>query len=310
MTTLKSKLLRAFFVIIGLLFLVNIGSFLLHFIIVEKYKAVSDRMVAEYALVNAVPELIAAYNSRFQSTNINEEVENNKILAAKETITEKINFLDTNIIDPNSRSSYLGLKNTIAAVVEEVDGGLAELESGNITGTSVRYEEANKKFLFAKENGNKLLFSELSYIESTQKEIDNIYYVTSLVNSFIVIVVGLSSIVYAFRFANKITFPLRKLTTIAEEVATGNMQSIFDQALLERNDEIGTLSRSYSVMLTKLTSNISELDASNKKFKKISEENIKKNTELEEMNKFMVNRELRMIELKKKIKEYEAKIIS
>lgn len=307
MSTLKGKLLRTFFFIIGVLSFTSIGLFLIHFVVVEKYKAISDNMVTEYALINSVSDLIASYNSRFRNTSINEASENEKIEETKQIISQKITFLDAHIVDQTSQAIYLGLKNTIADVTKEIDNGLNELMEGDVTDASLHYQAANKKYAFVKENGNKLISSELAYAQSIQEKIDSVYKTSSILGVFILVLAISGSIVYAFRFSNKVATPLRKLTTIAEEVAEGNMKVGLNQELLDRSDEIGRLSRSYSIMLTKLIKNISELDTSNKDLKEISQAMTMKNAELEKLNEYMVNRELKMIELKKLVKEYQEK---
>jgi nitrogen fixation/metabolism regulation signal transduction histidine kinase len=211
-------------------------------------------------------------------------------------------FLDSHIVNKESQASYIGLKNTIADVVTEVDNGLRALSEGGVKDASVHYEAANKKYLFVKENGNKLIFYELSYAESIQGKIDSIYQVSTIIGVFLLLVAIGGSTIYAFRFANKVALPLRKLTKTAEQVASGDMELTLSQELLDRTDEIGRLARSYKVMLMKLASNISELDASNKNLKKVSGDMTAKNAELEKLNEYMVNRELKMIELKKEIR--------
>ena len=307
MSTLKGKLLRTFFFIIGVLSATSIGLFLIHFIVVEQYKAISDNMVTEYTLINSVSDLIVSYNSRYRNTNINETSENEKINEVKRLLNEQMAFLDTRIVDETSQATYLGLKNTIADVSKEVDKGLEELDKGNVTRAAAHYQAANKKYIFVKENGNKLISDELAYAQSIQHKIDSIYQTSTIVGILILILSIGGSIIYAFRFSNKVATPLHKLASVAEEVAGGNMQVKLNQELLDRSDEIGKLSRSYSIMLTKLIKNISELDASNKGLQEISQAVTTKNTELEKLNEYMVNRELKMIELKKLVKEYQEK---
>lgn len=302
MAMLKGRLLRTFFIIILVLSSASVGLFVVHLIVVEKYKSISDNMIAEYALIDTVSVLIASYNSRFRNTDIDEENENKKIESIKRELAERIIFLDANIVSRDSQAAYTGLKNTIADVVAEVDRGLEGLSRNDLGDASLHYETANKKYLFVKENGNKLIFSELSYIHSIQAETDAIYRASTIIGGFLLISAIGGSTIYAFRFSNKVAAPLRRLTKTAEQVASGDMQLTLSKELLERDDEIGRLARSYRVMLTKLITNISELDASNKNLKEVSDTITAKNAELEKLNEYMVNRELKMIELKKEIR--------
>lgn len=301
MAMLKGKLLRTFFFIIFSLSFASIGIFVMHLYVVEKYKAISDNVIAEYALTNTVADLITNYNSRFRNIDIDEEGENRKIQSTKDSLRQTMEFLDTHIVSNESEASYIGLKNTINDVMTEVDKGLEELSEGSVQGASVHYEAASKKYLFVKENGNKLIFYELNYANSIQDKIDAMYQMSTIIGGFLLLVAIGGSTVYAFRFSNKVALPLRKLTKTAEQVASGDMELTLSQELLSRTDEIGRLARSYRVMLMKLASNISELDASNKNLKQVSSSITAKNAELERLNEYMINRELRMIELKKEI---------
>lgn len=115
--------------------------------------------------------------------------------------------------------------------------------------------------------------------------INDIFIISSLITLILLIIVG--------RFlSKKISKPIKELNESVKIVSQGNLDIKVGN---KSKDEIGELSRSFDEM----TSNL-------KDSKQHIEEKIKARTlELEEINQHMVNRELKMIELKQKVKELE-----
>ena len=113
------------------------------------------------------------------------------------------------------------------------------------------------------------------------------------------ILITLISLVIGFVILNKKFRPLKKLTSAAEELSKGN----FDvQANVTSNDEIGHLASSFNKMAQDLKIQQKNLE---KKVLERTEELQQKIDELEKYKKVTVDREFKMIELKKKIKELE-----
>lgn len=100
-----------------------------------------------------------------------------------------------------------------------------------------------------------------------------------------------------------VTSPIKELTKIANEISKGNLDMELD---IKSQDEIGELASSFKKMTRDLKKSKKDLEEENKKLEKKVRERTKeleqKNKELEGFNKFAIERELKMIELKKKIK--------
>ena len=96
--------------------------------------------------------------------------------------------------------------------------------------------------------------------------------------------------------------PLVLLHKGTEVIAGGNLDYNVD---IQTKDEIGQLSRSFNEMAGKLKASYSGLEEKVKERTKVLEE---KTAELERMNKLMVGRELKMIELKKEIEELKKQV--
>jgi len=102
----------------------------------------------------------------------------------------------------------------------------------------------------------------------------------------------------------KISSPLTKLTKGAEIIGKGNLEHRID---VKSKDEIGGLATAFNNMATGLKDKSKEIQKELTMRKKAEEELRKRVEELEKFSKLTVGRELRMIELKKKIKELERK---
>jgi hypothetical protein len=74
------------------------------------------------------------------------------------------------------------------------------------------------------------------------------------------------------------------------------------------NDEIGSLSKSIHIMVTNLVDSLNKKQQANEEIVKANALREQKTKELEEMNKLMVGRELKMAELKREITELQERL--
>jgi methyl-accepting chemotaxis protein len=301
MNSIRWKLLRAALFIIATLSITSFGFFIMHLVVVENYKSISDNMISEYQLMDLTSNLIAAYNTRFRNISIQDSQSEQAILDINAHIDALTTRLDKSIVSKDSVVSYIGLKNTITNVRKEIDTGLAALNSGNVTDVSEHYDTANEKYSFVQDNGAQLILNELKYADSVQQNINTIYQVSAIAAGILLLATSLGCVLYMVSFSQKIVDPVQKLKEFAEQVAGGNMNVKIDETLLTRTDEIGSLSNSYQIMIIKLTDTIA-------KQTEASTTLASKNSELEQMNKFMVGRELRMQELKTLVAQLTKKL--
>ena len=127
--------------------------------------------------------------------------------------------------------------------------------------------------------------------------------------TFLVFVLAiLAVIIFAFIFSDFITRPIRRLTKAATEISKGKLKQ---KVVIQSNDEIGNLARAFNTMSQKLKQYYQDLGkevrqrtADLEKSKHILESKI---NDLERFQKVTIGRELRMIELKNKIKELQGK---
>ena len=121
--------------------------------------------------------------------------------------------------------------------------------------------------------------------------------VIQLVLESIWVVIGaiVLSILLAIYLSRLFTKPLTELTKATHEIAAGNLGTLINST---SQNEIGQLAHAFDDMRLKIKEGYENLDS---KVKEKTTELSTKLDELERMNKFMVDRELKMIELKKEI---------
>ncbi|MEK7103746.1 MAG: HAMP domain-containing protein [Patescibacteria group bacterium] len=307
MQSIKSRLLWAFVSVIIMLGVASVVFFVINFLAVRQYKQINEVMIAEYRMVHDTSILIDSFNVLVQSAGTStKESANNNINAAKADIEELIYFLDENVKDFESRSRYLGFKASVENFVSLIDDSLLRFEKGNIKDYFSDYNEANKQYEFVRENGTALLFSQLKYSSSVQDSINRTYVLSSVIGLLALTSVVFIIIVFILRFAHRLIAPLRDLTFSAQEIAKGNMNFGIDDHTLEQSSEIGTLAKSFREMTVKLKDSQEKLQIKANESAGRAEELAQKLSEIEKINNLMVDRELRMVELKEETKRLKA----
>jgi nitrate/nitrite-specific signal transduction histidine kinase len=86
----------------------------------------------------------------------------------------------------------------------------------------------------------------------------------------------------------------------ANEIGKGNLEVRIKS---RGDDELGVLAVAFNDMSAKLKNSLEKLDLSKAELAQRADEVLKKNTELQRLNTFMIDRELKMVELKKEIEE-------
>jgi len=306
MKSIKGRLLSAFLSVIAILSVTSLAFLGISIWVTQQYRAVSDTMIAEYRLVDNTQTLIDAFNTRVQSVGTDTSASQKRIDASEVNIKQLVLSLDTAVLDTQSRSDYLGFKASVEQLTGQIDESLKRVEQTGIQDYFNDYNKANKQYGFVRDNGTALLFSQLKYASSLQEKIDNTYKTSIFFGLALLAFLVMGSIFFALRFAVKLTKPLTKLTFASQELARGNMQITLQDVALRTTDEVGILAQSFETMAVTLRDKISQLDTQNKEIAGSAEILSAKNHELESMNKLMVDRELKMVELKKRVAELEA----
>jgi len=163
----------------------------------------------------------------------------------------------------------------------------------------------NKAASEIRENGVKLAELE-TRLKTEQEEISkknasflyNIISVISVIAIFIALILG-------YVIAKSIANPIMKLKKITIDISRGNFNTKIN---IKSKDEIGDLATSFNTMITNLKESKSKLEEKTKELEE-SKKNVGiKIDELEKFSKLSVGRELKMVELKKRIEELEDKL--
>lgn len=127
---------------------------------------------------------------------------------------------------------------------------------------------------------------------STINNMQNILTVILFISGIIVLIIS-------FFYAKTFSEPIKKLDNYAKEMTKGNLNIRSD---VKTSDEIGSLADSFNIMAENLKNYTNELEEKVDKRTISLKEKIK---ELEDFKKLTVGRELKMVELKKQLKELQ-----
>jgi len=144
---------------------------------------------------------------------------------------------------------------------------------------------------------SKLSEKSLQEITQTQELINTLALILMIIITMIITSTSLITV-------RSISKPLDKLTKGTEIIGKGNLEYKID---VKSKDEIGELATAFNKMTNNLGSSREQLKNYSENLKERAKELEEKISELEKFHKMTVGRELRMIELKNRIKELEAK---
>lgn len=119
---------------------------------------------------------------------------------------------------------------------------------------------------------------------------------------FIIIILTLFSNILMTR---NLTRPIRNLIKGTKEVARGNLDYIIK---VETKDELGELTNNFNVMIQQLKGAKIASEEARATIEEKTKELQKRIADLERFHKLTIGRELKMVELKKKIRELEEKL--
>ncbi|MCX6730924.1 MAG: hypothetical protein NTZ55_03680 [Candidatus Roizmanbacteria bacterium] len=277
--------------------------FLINQLNVYQNQRIIQTMTMEYSIISMSDNLIKTYNNAGKNSG------NMQFFSEYQTIKENllnvIILLKTRIVSEESKMLLLGVEHTANKVISECDTGLKEIKASELQNFSEHFAQAHKENEFVQSNTAALLQKELEYLSSTQEKSQQLYFITLTTSSIIFLFVIFVMIIYASNFSKQLINPIENLTKSVEQVAAGKMDVLINQELINQKDEVGILSRSFVMMVSNIKDMITKLNYSNIQITNSKDALEKGNTELKKLNQFMVDREIKMIELKKRISELE-----
>jgi len=269
MKSIKTKLMFFFLLFLVIMSALNVVQLVIHLNAQREYKAVTDNLITESEVDSLTKDTIRAFYYLTQNINNKDRLDEYNRLHGQLDAT--FARLDKTITYKDSVVIYTGLKNTVDAVLQDCDAGIAKASNGDL-GVSSYFEDANRKSVYVSENTGSLILKELEYSKQLQKDIEQAQNtrLSIAIGSFILILILCA--VFLISYLHSMITPLTKLAKISETVSSGNIDVKVDKELLDKDDEIGILSNSFNKMITSLRDNINQLNEVNAAVIKVREE--------------------------------------
>jgi nitrogen fixation/metabolism regulation signal transduction histidine kinase len=242
------------------------------------------------------------------------ETDKQKVNSRIESLRNQISIIDEMTKNPQAReilSDIISKTNELQSVAESLI--YAHDNEMNTTG---KYEPENHKELILKlnkaasairEDGVKL--TELETRLKTEQEetakknaefLYNVILAIGVVAVFVALIIG-------YFIAKNITNSVMKLKNFTDDIGRGKFDT---KTEVKSKDEIGELSEAFDKMVQNLKRSREDVRNYTKELEKSKKELESKINELEQYKKLTVGRELKMVELKKKIEELEGRLTS
>ena len=263
MISIKTKIVSSLLILILVMVGLMTTLILINNNLLNRYKEINSNIVYEQALKDAIWDMVEDCYNDFKTgdfTNYENDLK---------TISELQTILDTKTkSNKDTYAAYIGLKNSLTAVIDDVAVAKSTWESsGGTEGSTSFFETAGKKFEIVKTSTTGLIFAEVQNIATVSKDIQRIQSTLNIFTIILSVSITLLAIIYSLYFSKKITDPLVSLSMITKDIAAGNLSLSVDSKILNLKDEIGTLANSFNLMLQslkkELTSLVEERDKSN-----------------------------------------------
>jgi nitrogen fixation/metabolism regulation signal transduction histidine kinase len=304
--TIKNRLLIIFSAIVGVMMIPLSYIFFSQQIIIDQYSQSVDNLLNIRQIIDLHQELIDTYKEQTQNPDSQQ-------LAA--TFSQQQAELDAllmtvedNVFAENSPTLLTTVHNAIDNSNKAMEEGVTAIENQDFSTATEKYNIIFTDQVFIKNATVRLLVEELNSTILFREQIAAIKRNISVLALIATTTAIIVSILFSVIQADQIIDPILRLVSTTESVAEKNFDTAIDQDLTQRGDEIGKLAASFDQMLGQIQSHMTQLNDSFKELETTKEELKKNNQELKKINKFMVGRELKMEEMKKKVSELEAQI--
>jgi two-component system, sensor histidine kinase YesM len=305
------EVLVAFATVISILVVLVIVLTTFQSYIISQHTIILNNLLYEGRFSRDTPKLI---NDFYGLTMSYSKGRLNTYQLTKERLTSTISSLDLAVTDNKSKIAYLGVRNIAESIIKDCEEGLQAGLRGDQISAAKKYDSAIRKNSFIEGNSVSLILAEMDYAETLVSRLNTLSKTILYVSIILFIGVFLWIVMFVKRFSESLSQPLIDLAAAAGKIEGGDFDISISTGTLKHNDELAILGKSFNSMATRLKSSMEEINQSNANLEKVNadlEENKKKvegkNEELSKLNHFMVDRELKMIELKKRIEELEGK---
>ncbi len=256
--TIRGKLLSALVGLIAVMVLLSGFTLLTHFRAMQDYDRQMGDIIAEYRIADAVERMIQAYSTCIQNP---ENTEAQRMLhAVSDDIAEELQRLEKRAMDVESGVAIRGLNNSVRFIQHEITLGMEALRNRNFEKTEAVYQSISRKEQFVADNTARLILAEIKQSSSVQQRQRTVNNLKIALLVLLVAFVAYGCLAYARRFSRRLTAPLVDLTDISNRISGGDLEHGVVPELLDRRDEVGTLSRSFHQMVINLRQKMDELN--------------------------------------------------
>lgn len=259
MRSIRSELLRVFLGVIGILAFAGLLFLLLHSYVVDGYKSQTDTTLKEYQLLKVADNLTTTYNNSFLGNADDTTAVNLKLNSARSSITRMTSYLNTAIVNNQSKAAFSGLKTTLAALLNAISQSEMALSQGDLSNYNNNRQQITKLYISVQQNDATLINSQLTYTNSISARLSRTYLDSEIFGGGALLLVTIFCIIYVFRFSVRFTRPLSELTSVALQISDGATNVPIKPTLLNRTDEIGSMASSFYIMLEKLKANLAQI---------------------------------------------------
>jgi capsular polysaccharide biosynthesis protein len=199
---MRAKVTKAFLTVISALLISEAFFLVIHFVIADKYQRMTENLVSEYRLSKKTSELVDSFYDLIQYSNDQQRISAfNDNLNGLQALLAK---LDKDLAGRDSWTLYLGTKNTISVVIDEVNNGVKNISAGNFSEVTAGYLTATKYNNFVRENTSNLVLKELEIAAEAQTELTQTKFWSELTSLVLFSAIALGCVLYAFSFSKQL----------------------------------------------------------------------------------------------------------
>lgn len=193
------------------------------------------------------------------------------VKSRKELVDAKL-LLESNFQNENNYINAKNYQSIIDSFIEESDTAVHAFLEEDIEVYSKSQKEAFMLIGFIHDKTLSLLNDDLSMSQTYHDAINTRNHYMQLTLLFMAIATFSFGLFISYLFSHNITSPIYQLTRAAREVASGKLDG---PKLLELNDEIGFLSKTFNQMRTDLANNVRQLKEKSEQEKLLKEMELK-----------------------------------
>lgn len=294
--TIRMKILLSFLFVCAILLLISgMVSYAFNGMI-NRYNQLVNNVLNIYQISDLTNDFVESYSAAIR--NIGVEAQEAKYRESSQSLRQAVDNLTVSDTSEN-RVAAQGVKNIVANLLSRADEGYTAAKEANLALSFSIFDELAKNQVYIKQDVNQLVLLELEQTIPIQANLErdrNIILLGSFVTAATLAIV---SFVFASIYSRMISDPLIYLSSIVKASSVTEYSTAIDGELMERSDEVGILARTFEEIRQKVRSAMDSLEESKKMLET-------KNQSLEKLNKAMVGREMKMVELKKELEKLKS----